>query len=60
VERGGKEGSFVIPVNIERAWPTGSAEPPGSITEILIVGRGSNLDGQDREFVVLSSEWVDV
>jgi hypothetical protein len=60
VQRGGKENTFAVAVNIERAWPEGTQEPPGSITELLIVGPGQDLQGNDRAFVVLSAEWVDV
>jgi hypothetical protein len=59
IERGGKENSFAVAVHLERYYPNGG-EPPAPFTEILIVGPGQDLEGNDREFVVLSAEWVDV
>ena len=60
VERGGKENTYVVDVNIERATPDGSGEPPASFWERLVVGPGQDLQGQQRDWVVLSAEWVDV
>ena len=60
VQRGGKENTFAVAVNIERANPGGGGEPPASFNELLIVGPGEDLQGGQQDFVVLSSEWVDV
>jgi hypothetical protein len=60
VQRGGKENTYVVDVNIERATPDGSGEPPASFWERLVVGPGVDLQGQEQDWVVLSAEWVDV
>jgi hypothetical protein len=59
-QRGGKERTYVVDVNIERSTPDGTGEPPASFWERLIVGPGQDLEGKDRPWVVLSAEWVDV
>ena len=60
VQRGGKEHTYVVDVNIERATPDGSGEPPASFWERLVVGPGVDLQGHQQDWVVLSAEWVDV
>jgi hypothetical protein len=60
VQPGGKEYTYVVDVNIERASPDGSGEPPASFWERLVVGPGQDLQGQQQDWVVLSAEWVDV